>query len=164
MNGTKEQSTYRYAIVEGALVAVFGVSRKGLQSFQARIRHLRGLGVPDLPRSGSGKHLGYSFQQVLEVAFALSLQRYGIAPRISAEVGPAIAAVAKTIKPTGDPREDVYVLLEPAGSSLSCEYVPGVDLLGQKIDAGLVSDDALLMNVSSLVRKIESALTSKERK
>ena len=164
MDGKKEQSGYRYSVVEAALCDVFDIKPEGMQPFQARLRHLRGLGVPDLPRSGSGKHIEYSFNQVLEVAFALTLQRYSVAPRIAAGLGPDIAKTVGRMG-TGSHHEDVYIILEPSKSgSLSYEFVPGLSLLKFKIDARCEDNDVLMiLNASNLVRKIERALTSRER-
>ena len=158
----KEKNAQRYSAIEAALCDVFGIEPEDIKPFQARIRHLRAIGVPDLPRSGSGKHIEYSFNQVLEVAFALTLASYGIAPRISAEIGPDIAKTVRRMG-TGSHHDDTYVILEPSGSSLSWEFVPGLSLLKFKIDSRCEDNDALLiLNASSLVRKVERAL-SKER-
>jgi hypothetical protein len=158
-----EKRAQRYSIVEAALCDVFGIEPNGIKPFQARIRHLRSIGVPNLPRSGSGKWIEYSFDQILEVAFALCLQRYGVTPRIAAEMGPAIAKTVGWMGAGSHHENDVYIILEPSkSSSLSCEFVPGLDLLKRKIDARCEDDALLIMNASSLVRKIEQAL-SKER-
>jgi len=159
----KEKNAKRYSVVEAALCDVFGIEPEDIKPFQARIRHLRAIGVPNLPRSGSGKWIEYSFEQILEVAFALCLQRYGVAPRIAAEIGPDIAKTVRRMGP-GSHHDDIYVILEPSRSSslMSWEFVPGLALLKFKIDSRCEDDAVLIMNASSLVRKIERAL-SKER-
>ena len=112
----------------------------------------------------------YSLDQVLEVAFALTLEQYGTTPRLAANFGPDIVHSIRLTR-IRNPRDDFYVILEraavpPGLPSLGYMLMPGFEQLTFWLKDRLVDreDDALLiLNASGLMRKVEQALISQER-
>jgi hypothetical protein len=76
----------RYKRVEEALSRTFKVPEASLGAFRARLRNLRNMGIPNLPKSGSGTKIDYSRDQVIEILIALELSRLGIAPRYVGDI------------------------------------------------------------------------------
>ena len=72
---------YRYRHAEAALASVFGVEPDELGAFRGRLRHLRNIGVPDIPKPGSGRQIEYSRQSIIEMMLALEFEAMGVAPR-----------------------------------------------------------------------------------
>ena len=85
----------RYGDVERALVRAFKIQDTDVKAFRARIRHLRNLGVPDLPKSGSGRQISYTLDHARELYLALRLNQLGMMPdaiaRLFARIRPSIA-------------------------------------------------------------------------
>ena len=75
-------TTYSYKEIETALARMHDIHPSALKAFRARLRHLRNLGIPDLPKVGSGSRVAYSLDNAEELAFALELMQFGIAPAI----------------------------------------------------------------------------------
>ena len=76
----------QYSQFEKALAAIYSVKEKNLGAFRARLRHLRNLGVPDIPKRGSGNVFIYKTSDILAASVALELQSLGSAPAVSAEL------------------------------------------------------------------------------
>jgi hypothetical protein len=70
-----------------ALVEMFSIEESNLSAFRARLRHLRNLGVPNIPKRGSGNALSYSQEDLFTTSIALALQTLGFAPAVSAIIG-----------------------------------------------------------------------------
>jgi hypothetical protein len=75
---------FSYGEVEDLLAAVLEIRPEGRQQLRARLRHLRNLGVPDLPKLGSGIKLRYSKRQAFEMLIAVGLETVGQTPRKAA--------------------------------------------------------------------------------
>jgi hypothetical protein len=75
----------QYKEFEKILADTFLIQKKGLGAFRARLRHLRNLGVPDIPRQGSGNTAIYDTDDLLAALVAIQLQTLGCAPAVSAE-------------------------------------------------------------------------------
>ncbi len=73
-----------YGQVENILAKVIGIKSEGRSAMKARLRHLRNIGVPELPRPGSGQKVLYSRKQAMEMLFALGLENVGQTPRTAA--------------------------------------------------------------------------------
>jgi hypothetical protein len=71
----------RYRQLEAALAEVTKVPPRKMGAFRARLRHLRNIGAPRLPRTGSGQPISYSPIQALELCIALQLENLGTAPK-----------------------------------------------------------------------------------
>ena len=75
-----------YGQFEKTLVEVFSIKESNLAAFRARLRHLRTLRVPKIPRRGSGNTAIYKTEDLLATFVALALQTLGSTPAISAEI------------------------------------------------------------------------------
>jgi hypothetical protein len=71
---------YRYGEVEAALAETFKVNPQDLGAFRGRLRHLRNIGIPELPRPGSGKQIRYSREAAIEILLALEFSALGLPP------------------------------------------------------------------------------------
>jgi hypothetical protein len=169
-----QQSTLSYANVERALMRAFDVDEGDLLSFRGKIRHLRTLGVPsDMPRPGSGKTIQLTLDQVLQMAFALCLEQYGVTPRLAADFsGPYLAASVR-LSHRG---VDIYAVFrrvtqpQQPTTALDLSELGFVLLLGfeelqqwlkqQFVD--LKQDARLVVNVTTLMRRVEQALKEGE--
>jgi hypothetical protein len=78
--------TMQYSQFEKILADTFAIKAKNLGAFRARLRHLRNLGVPDVPKRGSGNTVIYKTDDLLTAIVALQLQTLGCAPAVSAEL------------------------------------------------------------------------------
>jgi hypothetical protein len=70
----------RYQHVEAALAEIFRVTDAGRMAFRARLRHLRNLGLPELPKVGQGTQLTYRTSHLHQLFFALELEEFGVDP------------------------------------------------------------------------------------
>ena len=77
------QLQLRYQQVEDQLAWAFSVGPDHRSAFRARLRHFRNLGVPELPKVGSGTQISYSFDHVYQLFFALELGNFGVTPRMA---------------------------------------------------------------------------------
>ena len=78
--GTGAMQSLRYQQVEIALVRMHNIRDKDLKRFRARLRNLRNLGVPDLPKVGSGKQIAYTQDHLEELSLAVELMKFGLSP------------------------------------------------------------------------------------
>src|SRR6266404_990190 len=76
----------QYRQFEEALVQMFSIREASLGAFRARLRHLRSLGIPKIPKRGSGNTAIYRMEDLLTTFVALALQTLGSTPTISAEI------------------------------------------------------------------------------
>jgi hypothetical protein len=76
----------QYSQFEKILAEIFSIKEKGLGAFRARLRHLRNLGVPNIPKRGSGNTFVYKTSDLLTTLVALELQALGASPTVSAEL------------------------------------------------------------------------------
>ena len=75
---------FSYSVVEGALAEFFDVRPKAQPALRSRIRHLQRLGLmPDK----SGNRLVYTKYDVYDLALALSIADFGVAPQFIIESG-----------------------------------------------------------------------------
>ena len=76
----------QYGQFEETLVRMFAIKKNNLGAFRARLRHLRSLGVPKVPKRGSGNTAIYKTEDLLATFVALALQTLGSTPTVSAEI------------------------------------------------------------------------------
>jgi hypothetical protein len=74
----------QYRHFENALIGMLGIEEAELGAFRARLRHLRKLGVPNVPRRGSGNTAIYQKVDLFSTFIALALQTLGSNPTVSA--------------------------------------------------------------------------------
>src|SRR5271165_958624 len=78
-----QSETMTYGVVEAVIAEVLDVPPKMIGALRARLRHLRNLGVPALPRPGSGKKIRYSYRQAFEMLTTVILEHGGFTPRLA---------------------------------------------------------------------------------
>jgi hypothetical protein len=71
--------TFAYGQIEAALAAATGLDTADVRN---RVRHLRRVGVPKLPKTGSGNAVTYTLYQALELLIGVRLTMIGTAPRL----------------------------------------------------------------------------------
>jgi hypothetical protein len=76
---------YRYGVIERALADVLQVDPGKMSAFRGRLRHLRNINCPKLPKTGSGQPVLITREQAIEILIALELVALGIAPRYVVE-------------------------------------------------------------------------------
>jgi hypothetical protein len=76
---------YRSGVIERALAEVFRVSPDQMGVFRGRLRHLRNINCPKLPKTGSGQPVFITREQAIEILIALELTALGVAPRHAVE-------------------------------------------------------------------------------
>jgi hypothetical protein len=141
----------RYRHLEFALADVMQVRPKDMSAFRARLRHLRNIGVPQLPNPGSGQPIDYSRQQALELLVALELEKIGQAPKQVALLAGTIARQSPYGKYMG---EDYYALVSESRPWVT--LVPGLRHFPEVVKSA--PDVFLVINVSACVRKLDPAL------
>src|SRR5437660_355977 len=99
----------RYQHVEAALVEVGKIAPADLGAFRARLRHLRNIGLPRLPKTGSGQHITYTRRQALEMMIAVELEKVGQTPRRAALLATSIVRQSPYGRHNG---KDCYVMIQ----------------------------------------------------
>lgn len=69
-----------YRGFEATLAKLHGVTADGMSAFRARLRVLRSMGVPKLPRVGKGARVKFSRAEIADVHLALTLGESGLPP------------------------------------------------------------------------------------
>jgi len=109
-----DEPEIRYKHVEAVLKRIFKVSSDTEGAFRARLRHLRNMGIPDLPKPGSGAQIPYTRVHLIQMIIALELSALGIAPRHAADL-------AERIGPPESPQSQE----EPERDAIHRLYTPG---------------------------------------
>ena len=76
----------RWRHVEATLVKLLQVKEEQMGAFRARLRHLKAVGVPNIPKVGSGTQIIYTREHIAELYLALLVMRFGITPKVAAWV------------------------------------------------------------------------------
>jgi hypothetical protein len=79
-------SFFRYGVIENALAEVLRVRPEQMNTFRGRLRHLRNINCPKLPKTGSGQPVFITREQAIEILIALELGTLGVAPRHAVEI------------------------------------------------------------------------------
>ena len=142
----------RYKHVEVALAGVCKVTPRDMGAFRARLRHLRNIGLPQLPKPGSGQHIRYGERQALEMLLALEIEKVGHSPRNAALLAQSIVRQS----PYGrHGRRDCYIVItEPDRPTYIQAFGRSALTKVLKSAPALV----LIINVSVYVRKLQPAL------
>ena len=153
MNRTQETG-FRYAHAEKALRMLLKITSGEMGAFKARIRHLRKLGVPNLPASGSGRKISYSREDVFMIAVALRLQDLRMPPSVAVKGAHAALSKAERIRTGGSK----FLLLMP-GNKWNEVVVTVVDRITRTTELiEFVAHAALFVNIHSLWEGLENAL------
>jgi hypothetical protein len=76
---------FRSGVIEKALAEVFRVNPNEMSAFHGRLRHLRNINCPKLPKTGSGQPVLITREQAIEILIAIELGTLGVAPRHAVE-------------------------------------------------------------------------------
>jgi len=76
---------FRYGVIEKALAEVFRVTPDQMGALRGRLRHLRNINCPKLPKTGSGQPVLITREQAIEILIAIELGKLGVAPRHAVE-------------------------------------------------------------------------------
>jgi hypothetical protein len=98
----------QYRQFEEALVQMFSIREASLGAFRARLRHLRKLGIPNIPKRGSGNIVIYRVEDLFTTFVALALQTLGSTPTISAMIA---NAAARWLRRLAFEKEDIFLVV-----------------------------------------------------
>lgn len=144
----------RYKHVETALVDVTGVQPNAIGAFRGRLRHLRNIGLPELPASGSGQHIAYSRRQALEMLIAIQLENIGHKPDSAAKLSQSIVRQSPYGQHQG---KDCYII-PSAPNENRAEYRSMYGLAEVFRFMRASPEVFTVINVSALVRRLDVAL------
>jgi hypothetical protein len=113
----RDAERLRYSDIENALAEVLRVPPDRAGAFRGRIRHLRNIGVPEVPHPGHGRPASYSVLDALEILIALRLHALGVAPKVIAPMAHKIMLqywLDAADERAGKLPDDLYVILFPS--------------------------------------------------
>jgi hypothetical protein len=156
MNGTEQHYTLQYGEVEKAIAEVLFIT--AMKAFRARLRHLRNIGVPALPRPGAGHKIAFSKAMAFEMLVAVMLDRDGYPPRIVAMTVSKIAAELDSYLPHPDDiANDTYIMIATVEGGLIYNWIYKKELL-RRIENGMAPVNCHLINVSQIMHRFDAAL------
>lgn len=142
----------RYVDIEDALAGVMRIAPSRLATFRAQLRHLRNIGVPSVPKPGSGRAIDYTREHALEMLLALELQKIGQTAQRAARVAGSIVRTTPYGQWNG---EDCYVYCQTDRREYT--VATGLDQMMTVIKSGPPA--FAVINVSACVRKLEEAFS-----
>ncbi len=74
----------RWRDVEATLSELLLITDEQRGAFRARIRHLKAVGIPNIPKVGSGTQITYTRDNVVELYMALLIMELGVPPKVAA--------------------------------------------------------------------------------
>jgi hypothetical protein len=83
MNGAER---LLYGQIENIIARVLWIREDLRPVLRARLRHLRKIGVPELPNVGSGGRVHYTYEQALEMLVAIALENIGQEPSVAKSI------------------------------------------------------------------------------
>jgi len=146
--------SYTYAQLESVMVRVFDVPDDEIGAFRARIRRLRDLGIPSVPRIGSGSRNKYETENMIELAIALAMLSVGVASKY---IKDGVELSLEKIRNDNNKflghlvDRDIYLHIANEGKFISAET--SYTNIGS-----IVKTPQSIIPVSVIVRKIEEAL------
>jgi hypothetical protein len=117
---------FRYKHVEAALAQVFEIDSRKMARFRARLRHLRELGVPALPKPGSGQQIAYRRDHAIAALIALKLEQVGMPPQKAAHVTRGLARDWILDADAAIAKQAPYLLIVRPGGGFQFEELFGV--------------------------------------
>ncbi len=69
-----------YRDVEARLAELHKVDEEGIGAFRARLRVLRDMNIPNMPKVGKGSRVEFSIEHLAELHLAITLSRFGLPP------------------------------------------------------------------------------------
>ena len=110
----------QYGQFEKALIHVLGIDEAGLGAFRGRLRHLRTLGIPNVPKGGSGNAVHYKKEDLFTTLIALDLETLGFAPETSAIIA---NKAARQIDLLGE-EDEVFLIVANVPKRTSSHDIP----------------------------------------
>jgi hypothetical protein len=143
--------TLRYKDAEAIIAYLVGVKANGMGSFRAKLRHLRNIGLPNIPGPGSGQSIAYTQRHIFEMFLAVELEMAGHAPSRAAMLAQSIArrTPPKEIQDT-----DLYVITDARKANFLEAREPDA-LLEAIVKAG---DIFVIINASGCLRRLHAAI------
>ena len=154
-------SDLRYRDLEGAAAGVLEVPERELGAFRAKIRHLRNIGVPNVPARGSGTQTTYSREHVFSVITALELGRLGQSPKFVKDAAFFLEDQWRKIELA---RKDQFLSIAAGDRRVprnKGEGRPQMMSIIKKDELDWVLDGSstvCLVNLSEIIRKADAAL------
>jgi hypothetical protein len=154
----------QYWQFEEALVRKFSIQEANLSAFRARLRHLRSLGIPKVPKHGSGNTVIYRKQDLFSTFVALALQTIGSSPAVSAKIAKLAAEYVERLK---SEKEELFLIVTnvPENIGKSPKPPPGVEswsfinnALGGTILACIVSGETEAGKFATHVNPVASSV------
>jgi hypothetical protein len=142
----------RYKEVESALAEVMHIGPKGMGAFRGRLRHLRNIGLPRLPKIGSGRAIDYSSDQALEMLLALKLKDAGQTASNAALVAESMVRQSPRERYRGEP---CYACVVKGQSRYT--MMNGKKAFLEFLDKA--PDTFLIINISGCEKKLNAALS-----
>jgi hypothetical protein len=154
-----ESAELLYGDIEIALIRTLGIKLERIDAFRARLRHMRNLGVPSVPKVGSGRKIMFSYSQALEMLITVALEHGGYTPRVAVVAGPGIVRMyadqAKKIE------GDIWVAVPPAEADNPVCAFGSHEQLHEMEKLKTLPPLYFRMNLSRLIRQFEWALVKK---
>jgi hypothetical protein len=142
-----------YRHLEAAIIDVLQVKSARLGSLRARMRRLRGFGLP-AEKPGTGAPMEYSYREALAILLALELEHFGVAPRNAV---PVALSVQRVVPFDGQwEGEDSYVVLHSHRGDREFTIASTktqLEELRRRFPRGLA-----IINVAECVRQLDAAL------
>jgi hypothetical protein len=149
---------YAYGEVEAAIAEVLAVKAENIGTLRARLRALRGIGVPMLPKPGSGRRIVYSPLMAFEMLLTLELDYAGFPPRVAVKAVPTILDERLySLGRPGEDKEEHYVIVETPERGGQLFVARGDEALLRMIK-DYASDSFILLKISAMLRKLNAAL------
>jgi hypothetical protein len=145
----------RYKHVESALADALGIQPGDIGAFRARLRNLRNLGLPKLPKPGSGAHITYTRCHALEMLIAVELEQLGQAPRWAGMLAEPIARVSP-FRGT-DANDDQYIILSKTDET-AFRVVHGREAFTHMLSISSAPIVFSVINLSECKRKLDASL------
>ena len=155
MQFIKRKIELGYGEIEAAIAQVLEIKPDDVPALRASLRHLRNMGLPDIPNPGSGRKVSYTTFQAMEMLIALVLQHGGITSRRAVIMSPDIAHWCVTLEPPIP--YDQCVVISQSAKEFSITILKGLEGFRGYVES-LPIDSFFFMNVSSYQLKLEKAL------
>ena len=155
MQITKRKIELGYGEIEAAIAQVLEIKPADVPALRASLRHLRNMGLPDIPNPGSGRKVPYTTFQAMEMLIALVLQHGGITSRRAVMMTPDIAHWCVTLEPPIPLGQ--CVVISHTAKEVKMTILHGLEGFRRYVDF-LPADSFFFVNVSSYQLKLEKAL------
>jgi hypothetical protein len=139
---------YTYKIIEKALLRVLLTQPDEMGAFQARLKHLRSIGIPRSSKPGSGMKISYTRVHAAQMLVAMRLESLGCSPRTSAQ-GAETASQQLAAAQRGS---DLFLVVHPQKGFVTMR----VEQLEQAIRGWAVCG---ILNLSLTLRELNAALS-----